>query len=99
MAKIVIIDDDIAMDILAQRLRYAGHEVSRHTSLEDATAAFQGILGADLIFLDIIMPWPDTKPTLSFRARQLREWNFCVRFAKGTPLFLSSCTRPCRTVP
>jgi CheY-like chemotaxis protein len=61
MAKIFIIDDDIAMDMLAQRLRYAGHDVVRHASFEEATHDLAAILKADLVVLDIIMPWPENK--------------------------------------
>jgi CheY-like chemotaxis protein len=61
MANIVIVDDDIAMEILAQRLHYAGHDVVRHTSFGDASDDLLNILKADLILLDIIMPWPENK--------------------------------------
>lgn len=62
MPKIVLVDDDIAMEILVQRLRYIGHEVIRYTSFDDAARKLHAIVKADLVVLDIIMPWPDNKP-------------------------------------
>jgi two-component SAPR family response regulator len=53
MARIVIVDDDVAMDILLQRLRYCSHDVERHGSLEDALAHMEALVAADLVILDI----------------------------------------------
>jgi predicted nucleotide-binding protein len=62
MANIAIIDDDIAMDLLAQSLRYRGHEVSHYASFEEAADSLNDILHGGLIILDIIMPWPESWP-------------------------------------
>lgn len=62
MARIVIVDDDVAMDILLQRLRYCRHDVERYGSLEDALVHMEALVVADLVILDIIMPWPEGKP-------------------------------------
>jgi len=62
MANISIIDDDIAMDLLARSLRYRGHEVSHYASFEEASNNLNNILRGELIMLDIIMPWPENLP-------------------------------------
>lgn len=59
MAKILIIDDDLAMEVLVENLRYKGHEVDRIPSATVAIAQIDSILKSDLILLDVIMAWPD----------------------------------------
>jgi CheY-like chemotaxis protein len=58
MACITIIDDDFGMEILADNLRYLGHEVTRLPSASDAAANQAAILKSDLVLLDIIMERP-----------------------------------------
>lgn len=55
MAKIVIADDDFACEILAENLRYLGHDVERLKSADEALAAIERIAASDLLVLDIIM--------------------------------------------
>jgi CheY-like chemotaxis protein len=60
MAKIIIIDDDVAMEILADAFRYRGHEARRISSASQALGELTNIAEADLIVLDILMPGPNT---------------------------------------
>lgn len=60
MVNIMVIDDDPAMDILVESLRYRGHEAQRISSLSSALAAMKSLLNADLIILDILMPSSDS---------------------------------------
>lgn len=60
MANIVIIDDDYALEILAENLRYRGHEARRLGSASETLRNLEGVLSADLIILDIIMEIPDS---------------------------------------
>jgi CheY-like chemotaxis protein len=62
MARILIIDDDLAMDVLTDGLRYRGHDVARIPSAEQALSRIDEISNAELVVLDIIMPWPDGRP-------------------------------------
>ena len=57
---IVVIDDDMAMELLAERLRFQGHEARRLSSAAEALDQIDTVVAADLIVLDIIMSWPDT---------------------------------------
>lgn len=59
MANITIIDDDYAQEILAENLRYRGHEVRRLGSASLALRDLDTIISADLIVLDIIMEIPE----------------------------------------
>jgi predicted nucleotide-binding protein len=58
MAKIAIIDDDMAMDILVDALRYNGQDALRLKSAKEALNRLDELTACDLIILDIIMPWP-----------------------------------------
>jgi len=58
LAKIAIIDDDLAMEILTESLRYRGHDSERLASAAEALEQIDRLVSADLIVLDIIMPWP-----------------------------------------
>lgn len=58
MATIAVIDDDLAMDILTENLRYRGHEAFRICSADEALRKIKRLASTDLIVLDIIMPWP-----------------------------------------
>jgi len=55
MARLVILDDDFACEILAENLRYLGHDVERLKSADEALAAIDKITASDLLVLDIIM--------------------------------------------
>lgn len=59
MAKIIIVDDDLAMDVLVERLRYKGHEVERIPSATKAIQNVERVIQADLVILDVIMAWPE----------------------------------------
>ncbi|HEY3306774.1 MAG TPA: TIR domain-containing protein [Candidatus Binatia bacterium] len=62
MARITIIDDDFSIEILAENLRYFGHDVSRIASAKDALNALDSIVSSDLLVLDIIMERPPDMP-------------------------------------
>jgi len=64
MAKIAIVDDDMAMNILVEALRYRGHEAQRLKSAKEALARIDLLTAYDLVILDIIMPWPAGKGKL-----------------------------------
>lgn len=59
VASIVVIDDDLAMDVLIERLRFGGHEAQRIPSATTALKEIGKVISADLVVLDIIMLWPD----------------------------------------
>lgn len=59
MPTIFIIDDDVAMDVLADSLRFRGHEVERIASTQKAFERLNDLVSSDVIILDIIMAWPD----------------------------------------
>ena len=58
MPKIAIIDDDMAMETLADGLRYRHHEATRVKSATQALKVLGDLAALDLVILDIIMPWP-----------------------------------------
>ncbi len=59
MAKIAIVDDDIAMDVLVENLHFRGHAAYRIATAADAMSKIDQILSSDIVILDIIMAWPD----------------------------------------
>lgn len=61
MARIVIVDDDQAMDVLAESLHFRGHDAWRIRTAADALGRIQEVVSADLVVLDIIMSWPDDR--------------------------------------
>jgi CheY-like chemotaxis protein len=62
MANITIVDDDFSIEILAENLRYFGHEVSRLANAQEALSNLDRLLGSDLLILDIIMECPTDMP-------------------------------------
>jgi len=58
VASIVVIDDDLSMKVLIDRLRFGGHDVQRMSSPTEALEEIEKVISADLVFLDIIMSWP-----------------------------------------
>ena len=58
MPKIVLIDDDLATEILAEGLEFYGYEANRISSYQTAIDSLETILTADLVILDIIMERP-----------------------------------------
>ena len=60
VANIIIIDDDYATEILAENLRYRGHDVRRIPTAQDALSSLESIASAHLLILDIIMPPPSS---------------------------------------
>lgn len=62
MARVAIIDDDLAMDILTDGLHFRGHDAYRIATVADALREIERIVSADLVVLDIIMPWPQDRP-------------------------------------
>jgi CheY-like chemotaxis protein len=65
VVSIAIIDDDLAMDLLTENLRFRGHDAYRIGSADDALRSIDRIVSADLVVLDIIMSWPDSLSTPS----------------------------------
>ncbi len=62
MSRIFIVDDDMAMDILGDSLRFRGHEVERIDSAKKALDLISDLATAHVVVLDIIMAWPDSRP-------------------------------------
>ncbi len=62
MLRIVIIDDDFASEAAADVLRYAGYQVTRYSTAEQALANRDSIAAANLVVLDIIMQRPQNMP-------------------------------------
>ena len=62
MARITILDDDFSTEILAENLRYFGHDVSRVPSAQEALSDLDRLLACDLVVLDIIMECPPELP-------------------------------------
>jgi|ERR1035437_2591490 CheY-like chemotaxis protein len=60
MAKIIIIDDDAAMELLADAFRYRGHEACRVSSAVQGLSEIDNIITADVVVLDILMPGPES---------------------------------------
>jgi len=58
MKHITIIDDDLAMEILGENLRYAGLDVVRFSSAKDALDNMGSVVKSDFVVLDIIMECP-----------------------------------------
>jgi CheY-like chemotaxis protein len=46
------------MELLCERLRFLGVEAQRYATASEAIERIDDIAGADLVILDIIMPWP-----------------------------------------
>ncbi len=67
MANIAVIDDDLAMDLLSDSLSLRGHEAYRIASATTALQEIDRILKADLVVLDIIMPWPEERSRSGLR--------------------------------
>ena len=59
MARLFIIDDDAAMDVLRDSLLHRGHQVERIASIQEALNRIGDLVKAHAIILDIIMAWPD----------------------------------------
>ncbi len=59
MSTIFIIDDDLAMDVLCESLHYRGNEIQRIGTVDEALTRIHELEKADLVVLDIIMPWPE----------------------------------------
>lgn len=84
MSVIVIVDDDVSSNTLCERLRNCGHEVQWISSATKALDEIEKIIYADLLILDIVMPWPDDLPCNSYNGmngtgmeiyRQIRDRN------------------------
>lgn len=56
MPKVTVLDDDYASEILVEYLGYAGHDVRRLASAEEALAQIDAVAASDLLVLDVIMP-------------------------------------------
>ena len=61
MSRIVVVDDDLAMDLLVENLHFRGHDVYRIATAKEALSRIDEIVSTDLVILDIIMPWPDDR--------------------------------------
>jgi CheY-like chemotaxis protein len=59
MAKITLIDDDLAMEVLAENLRFRGHDTKRVSSVSEALSNINEVARSDLIILDVIMALPE----------------------------------------
>lgn len=56
MSTIVLIDDDLASELLVENLRQRGHRVERIALADEAIRNAERIAKADLVILDLIMP-------------------------------------------
>lgn len=61
MSKILIIDDDAAQELVAENLRFRGHDVQRFSSASQALDSLDEVLKNDLVILDILMDIPDSR--------------------------------------
>ena len=61
MARIFVIDDDLAMDVLTEQLRYRGHDAVRIPSTQTALEQIDDISSSELVILDVIMAWPESR--------------------------------------
>jgi predicted nucleotide-binding protein len=59
--------------------------VTRHTSFDDASGDLLNVLGADLVVLDIIMPWPETKPHTELSGTATAGMELLREIRKGNP--------------
>ena len=58
MSQIYIVDDDFAVESVADYLRGKGHEVIRLTSAKDALGRLKDLANSDLVILDLMMERP-----------------------------------------
>ena len=58
MANITLVDDDYALEIVADTLRSVGHAVHRFRSVDDALENITRLASSDLVVLDVMMPLP-----------------------------------------
>jgi CheY-like chemotaxis protein len=96
MASIVIIDDDLAMDLLAEHLRFHGHKTLRMESTTDAIQNSEAIAVADLVILDIIMPWPECRDARSLSGNNtagMEVWTELRKRRKDLPIIVYSATQ------
>src|ERR1039458_1736205 len=56
MAKIFIIDDDFASELIVENLRQRGHDAERLSTVDSAVRDADRIAAGDLVVLDVIMP-------------------------------------------
>jgi predicted nucleotide-binding protein len=68
MAKIFIVDDDRAMELLADAFRYRGHKAKRLGSVSEALGTLDTILDSDMVILDILMPCPENATSCALHA-------------------------------
>jgi CheY-like chemotaxis protein len=68
--RIFVVDDDLAMEAVSDAFHYRGHEARRLSSASAALSNVDEIAGADLLILDIIMPWPLEIPASSLGRNQ-----------------------------
>lgn len=61
----MLIDDDPAMDLLAEALYFRSFDAYRIATADEAVSQIDQIVSADLVVLDIIMAWPDDPPVTS----------------------------------
>jgi predicted nucleotide-binding protein len=61
MKKILIIDDDAALDLLVENLRIRGYEVQRWSTASQALKSMDDLLKNDLIIVDILMEIPKSE--------------------------------------
>lgn len=95
MAKIIIIDDDLNMEMLCERIQYNGHDAFRIPSADLALEKITDIISADLVVLDIIMPWPVTKKVSGVKGNHIAGMEIFKeirRLNKTLPILVYSAT-------
>jgi CheY-like chemotaxis protein len=85
LAKIIVIDDDPAMNILSEFLRFNGHEVQRMLSSTNALEEIEKVTSADIVLLDIIMPWPNEQDRDVSKATQTAGMEVLREIRKRNP--------------
>ena len=58
MSQIHLVDDDYALEIVADTLRSVGHDVHRIRSVDEALERIKQLASSDLVLLDVMMPLP-----------------------------------------
>jgi len=91
MAHIAIIDDDLAMELLADNLRNRGYEVTRYASVAAAHKDLASIVNAQLVVLDLIMdPGPQQSSLSGSRHAGMWLYREIRKLAPELPLFVFS---------
>ncbi len=96
MAKIAVVDDDLAMELLVDSLKYRGHKAFRVQSAAEAIARIEEICSSDLCILDVIMAWPENasaSTTSSARSAGMKVFRQIRDIKPELPILAYSATQ------